>query len=133
MGGGGLGVPGVGTRDPAMGQGVQIQEKSSSRPRSKYTQYGHNTQRSFDPRVQAEETEPRVTAPACTIPLVWAVWRHGDVDDWPYLLLLPLCIVCSVCIRMFCVFCVFCVYCAGDEMWPLSAWYMCRVSNALHV
>ena len=42
-------ILGVETRDPAMGQGVHIQEKSSPGPISKYTHSGHNTQRSFDP------------------------------------------------------------------------------------
>ena len=47
-GGGRLGIPGVGTWDPTMGNGVHVQE-SSAGPRSKYTHSGHNTQRRFDP------------------------------------------------------------------------------------
>ena len=39
----------LGPGTPAMGKGSHIREKSSSRPRSKYTHSGHNTQRSFDP------------------------------------------------------------------------------------
>ena len=48
-GGGGLGVPGVGSRDPRHGLGGPYTRKKFFKPRSKYTHSGHNTQRSFDP------------------------------------------------------------------------------------
>ena len=51
MGGGGgrLGIPEVGTRDPRHGLGGSYTRKNFFRPRSKYTHSGNNTQRSFDP------------------------------------------------------------------------------------
>ena len=53
MGGGGdWGSPELGPGTPAMGSGVHIQEKSSSRRKSKYIHSGYNTQRSVDPPPQ---------------------------------------------------------------------------------
>ena len=41
--------------------GLQIQEKSSSGPRFKYTHSGHNTQRSFDPHPPPPPPQKRDT------------------------------------------------------------------------
>ena len=57
-GGGAWGYLELGPGTPAMGQGVHIQEKSSSGPRSKYTHNGYNTQRSFDPHPTPKKGYP---------------------------------------------------------------------------
>ena len=53
----------LGPGTPAMGWGLHIQEKSS-RPRSKYTHSGHNTQRSFDPPPPTDSPPPK-RVPRC--------------------------------------------------------------------
>ena len=68
LGGGRLGVPGVGTRDPRHGLGGPYTRKKFSGPRSKYTHSGHST--SFDPLCD-------IPSGCCSFTGPWTVTRSS--------------------------------------------------------